>query len=231
MSVDRDLPVAVVFDCDGTLVDSERVSADAMETSLEELGHELTADDLASLVGHTWVDNQRYFRQRWDMTERELQRYIARYRELARPRFADDELVFDDVREVVGQLHDAGVPMAVCTSSTLDHVTTVTGLTPLRDRFDVVVAFEDTDRHKPDPAPYEEAVARLEERHGVRLERSSVTVVEDSIAGVTSALAAGCWTVAIDRGAQLHDVAAADVIVDRLTVPALVPRRRTRAAG
>ncbi|NIS34808.1 MAG: phosphatase, partial [Actinobacteria bacterium] len=48
-----------------------------------------------------------------------------------------------------------------------------------------------------------------------------VTVVEDSWAGVAAAVAAGCFTVAVDRGAGLHDLDHADLVVQRLTVQAL----------
>ena len=215
------LPAAVVFDCDGTLVDTEPPTVDAMRAALASLGHELTDEDVALVTGHTWPFTRDHLVARFGLTEDDLSTYGATVRELLVPAFGDDALVFDDAAAVVAALDGADVPLAVCTSSGQEHLDRMLALTPLRDRFDATVARQDTDRHKPDPAPYLLAVARLSVAAGRDLDPAEVTVVEDSDTGVAAAVAAGCFVVAVDRGAGMHDLGGAHRVVDRITLGAL----------
>ncbi len=217
----RRLPSAVVFDCDGTLVDSERVTVEAMEQALASMGHDLGTDDVAAMVGHPWPHTRAYLVDRFGLDDEDVAAYRAHMREHVAPRLRDPGLVFDDVARVVGQLREREVPLAVCTSSGRDHLETVLRQGPLQGAFRATVAREDTERHKPDPTPYTTAIERLGAATGRDLSPDEVTVVEDSWAGVAAAVAAGCFTVAVDRGAGLHDLDHADLVVQRLTVQAL----------
>ncbi len=216
------LPTAVVFDCDGTLVDTERVADDTVRAALGSLGHELTAADAAAIRGRPWPRNREYLVERYGLTDAEVEAYLDRYVAEAVPRFDDEALVFDDVVEVIAELRAAGVPLAVCTSSGRAHLDRVLALGPLRGAFHASVAREDSPRHKPDPLPYLLAVERLGAAVGRPLAPRQVTVVEDTDVGTEAGTAAGCWTVGIDRGSAVHDLGAADVVVDRLTTSALV---------
>jgi HAD superfamily hydrolase (TIGR01509 family) len=221
------LPAAVVFDCDGTLIDSERVTVAGMREALRQQGHTLTDEDVAEMVGHPWPRTRNRIVQRFGLTEEELESYRRTMIRLVRPQMQDDGLVFEDVVRTLAGLEQLGVPLAVCTSSGRQHLDRVLSLTPLRDTFVVSVAREDVVRHKPDPLPYHAAIDRLAAHLGVPLVAADVTVVEDSWAGVAAGVAAGCWTVAVDRGAGLHDLSHADVVVAQLDVDALC---RIRAA-
>jgi HAD superfamily hydrolase (TIGR01509 family) len=220
-----ELPAAVVFDCDGTLVDTERVTDEAVRTALASLGLELTDADAAAMRGRPWPHTRRYLVDRYDMADADVEEYLDRYAETVVPRFDDDDLVFDDAVEVLDELRAAGVPVAVCTASGREHLERILSLAPLRGVFRASVAREDTTRQKPDPAPYLTAIGRLGDAVDRRLEPAEVSVVEDTDVGTAAGVAAGCWTVGIDRGARLHDLDHADVVVERLTVEALVPDR------
>ena len=214
-------PDAVLFDCDGTLLDSETVTVEAMRRVLGELGHTLTEEDVARMVGHPWPRTRELFTELYGMGPDDLAEYERRMRADGGLALDDPALVFDDVVAVLDELEDAGVPLAVVTSSGRDHLTRVLRLAPLRDRFAVRVAREDVPEHKPSPVPYLTALAQLREVTGRQLD--AVTVVEDSHAGVAAGIAAGAWTVAVDRGAGLHDLGHADRVVARLRVGDLVP--------
>lgn len=215
------LPDAVLFDCDGTLLDSETVTVGSMRVALDELGHTLTDDHVARMVGHPWPRTRSMLIDLFGLTEDDLTSYHDVMARTARPMMRDPGLVFDDVVEVLDVLAEHDVPVAVVTSSGREHLDRVLDLAPLRDRFLVRVAREDVDEHKPSPLPYLRALAGLRQRTGLPLEQ--VTVVEDSHAGVAAGVAAGCWTVAVDRGAGLHDLSHADRVVQRLAVEHLTP--------
>ena len=118
-------------------------------------------------------------------------------------------------------LAEAQVPVAVVTSSGRSHLDKVLDLAPLRGRFEVRVAREDVEEHKPSPVPYLSALEQLRAATGLDLRQ--VTVVEDSGPGVAAGRAAGCWTVAVDRGDGLHDLSLADRVVTHLRTADLNP--------
>lgn len=215
------VPDAVLFDCDGTLLDSETVTVRSMRAALAELGHTLTDDHVARMVGHPWPRTRALLVELFGLDEDDLAHYGSAMARTAWPMLEDPALVFDDVVEVLDELTARGVPLAVVTSSGRQHLDRVLSLAPLEDRFLVRVAREDTADHKPSPVPYLSALAQLRDATGRTLEQ--VTVVEDSHAGVAAGVAAGCWTVAVDRGAELHDLDHADLVVTRLQVEHLSP--------
>ncbi len=217
-------PAAVLFDCDGTLQDSETVTVQAMRAALADQGHELTEAQVAMMVGHPWPHTRSLFVELYGMSERDLERYLETWHRAAGPLLEDPALVFDDVTRVLDELGSAGVPLAVVTSSGREHLARALRLEPLRDRFSVQVAREDVERHKPDPLPYAAALDALRCQTGRALLASEVAVVEDSEVGVAAGRAAGCWTVAIDRGTGLHDLSAADLVVTELRTGHLVRR-------
>lgn len=215
------LPDAVLFDCDGTLLDSETVTVRSMEAALGDLGHTLTTEHVARMVGHPWPRTRQLLIELFGLTEDDLVSYRDAMERTAWPMLRDPDLVFDDVVAVLDELEAHGVPVAVVTSSGRNHLARVLELAPLHGRFTVQVAREDVVEHKPSPLPYRTALEGLRARTGREL--ATVTVVEDSHAGVAAGIAAGCWTVAVDRGAGLHDLSHADLVVERLCVGHLAP--------
>lgn len=210
------LPDAVLFDCDGTLLDSETVTVTSMRAALAEQGHELTHDHVARMVGHPWPHTRQLLVELFAMTDDDIATYRASMRRRAIPLLEDPDLVYDDVVEVLDRLQAADVPLAVVTSSGRLHLDRVLALAPLRDRFVVRVAREDTDVHKPSPVPYQRAWDGLRRATGRPL--AQVTVVEDSHAGVAAGVEVGAFTVAVDRGAGLQDLGHADRVVQRLSL-------------
>lgn len=214
-------PDAVLFDCDGTLLDSETVTVRAMRRALGELGHTLTEAHVAAMVGHPWPATRALLVELFDLTDRDLLRYGQVMQRTAGPLLRDPTLVFDDVLDVLDELAAHDVPLAVVTSSSRSHLDRVLSLPPLAERFCVRVAREDVAEHKPSPVPYLTALEQLRAVTGRPLQ--DVAVVEDSHAGVAAGVAAGCWTVAVDRGADLHDLDHADLVVTTLQLHHLTP--------
>ena len=205
---------AVVFDCDGTLVDSERVSRAAMTAVLAEDGYTATEDDHAAVIGRAWPYTRAYLARTVGYDDAQLDGY----RDRVRRAFVDrmhDIVVHPDVRSTLAALAPTGVPLGVCTSSGRAHLERLLELPELAGRFDARVARQDTDEHKPHPAPYLLAAERL----GATPDRC--VVVEDTPAGIGAAVAAGMAVVAVDRGYGL-DLSEAHRVVDELSLDDLV---------
>jgi HAD superfamily hydrolase (TIGR01509 family) len=206
----------VVFDCDGTLADTEPLSDLAWRETLAHFGYRATDEDFRAVVGHPYAHTFAYFARRAPIGDPD------EFRPLVRERFqrlVDQRLrLHADAESTLRELAGRGVPLAIASSSRRAHVLQII------ERFDIghlvgaVVGADDVDRHKPDPEPYLVAAAAL----GADPRRCAA--VEDTPVGVDSAVAAGMFTVAVLRGgfARTH-LAAAHRVVDSVTVSSLSP--------
>lgn len=207
---------AVVFDCDGTLADTEPISDRAWADVLGGLGYEPTAEDRLATVGRPYAATFAHFATRVQLGDPALfrQRLRARFQE----RFAGELRLFDDAIEVLRAVAAGGLPVAVASSSTRAHVQRVLERADVTELVTAIVGAEDVRQHKPHPEPYLLAAAKLSVT--ARLCRA----VEDTEVGVASAQAAGMHTIAVLRG---HVPAAAlghaDRVVETLTIADLEP--------
>lgn len=179
---DAGLPAAVVFDLDGTLVDTETVSERVMAGVLADLGHEVTDEEIQSVRGRAFAWLREWMLDRFGVTEQE-------YRTLSTPRWrtAMEEgfATFDDTMAVLDRLRDLGVPLGLCTSSGRDSMEAVVASIGLDGQFAAMVSATDVDRHKPHPEPYREATRLLE------APPTRTVAIEDTRIGATAAVEAG----------------------------------------
>jgi HAD superfamily hydrolase (TIGR01509 family) len=210
------LPTAVVFDCDGTIADTESISDRAWEATLGEHGYTPTRDDFRAVIGHPFPQNWAYFAARADLGERDL------FRARLRARFIDlfdrELAVYPDAVATITALDDADVPIAVASSSSRSHVGRVLDRAGIRDRITAIVGADDVERHKPDPTPYLAAAAAL----GV--DPRDCSAVEDTPVGLAAAVGAGMFTIAVVRAhGAAGELSDAHRVVEEVTVAALVP--------
>lgn len=221
------LPDGVVFDCDGTLADTESLSHRAWTEVLAGHGYAVTDDDFRAIIGHPFPHNWAYFAARASLRvgPDELRLRLQECFTV----LTDTQLAaYPDAAATLRALADRDVPVAVASSSSHQHVLRVLERAGVRDLVEVVVGADDVERHKPDPEPYLAAVRAL------GLAPAGCAAVEDTATGVASAAAAGLFTVAVVRpvsGARGLD--AADRVVDEITLDALsLPsERRGPSAG
>jgi HAD superfamily hydrolase (TIGR01509 family) len=206
----------VVFDCDGTLADTETLSARAWRDVLARRGVEVTAADHAAIIGRAWPHGFHHFAARGDLGD--VDEFRAELREHARAIYADELTLFPDAVATLRACTAAGVPVAVASSSTRAHVLRCLDRGGLVAEVAAVVGADDVDDHKPHPAPYLAAAAALGVSAG------ACAAVEDTPIGVAAARAAGAFTVAVLRGVvepgSLQD---ADRVVGSLSSSALLP--------
>jgi HAD superfamily hydrolase (TIGR01509 family) len=182
---------AVLWDMDGTLVDTEPYWLDAERGIVEEHGGVWTDDDSKAVVGSAMPDSARYLRQRGgvdlppeEIVERLLDRVVARVEEEApwRP----------GARELLADLRARHVPCALVTMSYERLVAPVLARLP-KGTFDVVVTGDAVERGKPHPEPYLHA-ARL-----LGVDPARCVAIEDSNTGARSAEAAGCLVLVVEN--------------------------------
>jgi HAD superfamily hydrolase (TIGR01509 family) len=206
---------AVIFDCDGTLVDSEPLARTAWEQALRPYGYAVTEEDVEACVGLPFPRVHAYFARRVALPDAD-----AMWGEFSSQLFAliDTQLVpFDDAIEAARELRSRGVPVAVASSSPRERLHRTLGRAGLLDAFDVTVAGDEVSRGKPAPDMFLLAAARL----GV--DPSACVVIEDSPPGVQAGIAAGMFTLAVCRvpGTEAS-LAAADRVVDTVSADAIL---------
>lgn len=151
------LPLAVLFDLDGTLVDSIDLLVASMEYAFADRTRRPPVDEWIQAIG-TPLDAML---ARWAEGSDDVQLLRARYREFQVANHDAMTQAYPGAVEAVRQLHAAGHPLAIVTSKleagarrSLRHV-------GIEDCFAAVVGIDATARHKPDPEPVRFALAQL----------------------------------------------------------------------
>lgn len=180
-------PLAVLFDLDGTLIDSIELILSSARHAFQGRGG-YVPDDAEWLTG-VGIPLISMF-QRYTQDPAEIEALIAKYREYQLAHH--DRLVrcYDAVLETVDFIRAAGHPVGIVTSKAvwlarrgLDHV----GLGP---HFDLIIGCDSCQRHKPDPEPVLVALERLGYLPG------DAVFVGDSVHDIHAGNAAGVTTIA-----------------------------------
>ncbi len=185
---------AIVFDLDGTLIDSVPQVAWAMNRVFAEDGlAPLDLDEVKIAVGggaREMFDKTLATRRLEADVDGMIQRYMAAY--LEDP--AAETIVFDGVREILAEFAGAGVLMGICTNKPSRSTGAVLRALGLDGFFGAVAAADDTPFMKPDGRHVTAVLDAL----GVNAERAAL--VGDSEIDVRAGRAAGLATVAVTYG-------------------------------
>lgn len=198
-------PAAVLFDMDGTLLATEQYWDEALAELAAEWGGRVSAAALASTAGVD-LDGAMAIVRRDVGVDRtpeqavaDADQVIARVTEL----MAQSVTWQPGARELLAACLAEGVRTALVTTTYRPLVTLVLG--HLRadlgaEPFEVTVCGDEVPARKPDPAPYLQAMAAL------GLEPGDCVVVEDSLTGSRSGLAAGCRVLVVPHGQDVPDL-------------------------
>jgi HAD superfamily hydrolase (TIGR01509 family) len=201
----------MLFDLDGTLVDSERQTAEAMaRVLLRDHGIACSQTERDYIVGRSWVDIHTRLRadhpsMTWSMTQ--LIDAVARERECF---FAETGMtVMPGAGTVIDRF--AHLPCALVTGSSRIEARQCLVAIDRLHAFPVIFAAEDVPSSKPDPAGYLAAAAAL------RVAPEDCLVIEESAPGIAAGIAAGARVVAVRAGNfNCQDQSAAHFVIDTL---------------
>ncbi|WP_213450461.1 HAD family hydrolase [Rhizomonospora bruguierae] len=194
----------MLFDMDGTLVDSEKVWEVALAELADRYGGRLSPAVRVAMIGMSVADSMHLLHddlgQPWRDAAQSATWVNARVGEL----FATDLEWRPGARDLLVDVRAAGLPTALVTSTNRRLVElALPFLGPAN--FDALVVGDEVARTKPDPEPYLTAAARLDVPIGDCL------AIEDSPTGLTSARAAGAVVLAVPCDAPLTDTAGVTV--------------------
>lgn len=195
-----DQPVrAVVFDLDGTLVDTPRAIVSTFSAAFAELG--APAQEAAAIRATIGMPLEKAFGSLLGIAPDDplvilgIEHYQRFFKELILPSAPD--LLIDGVAEGLAGLADAEVALAVATSKYHRSADTLLDAAGLLDLFAVVVGADDVSNPKPHPESGEKALAEL------GLPASAAVMVGDTTHDLLMARAAGMRSIGVTYG--VHD--------------------------
>ena len=197
----------VLFDLDGTVIDSGAIILASMRHAAKEvLGAEPPDELLMAAVGGPGLEAQMHA-----LAPDRVEELVNVYRAHNEP--LHDELVCcAGMEDVLVRLKEHGRRLGIVTAKRRATVDLAFNVLPLRHLFDTIVGGDETERHKPDPAPLLLAAERL------NVDPKACAYVGDSPFDIRAAKAARMHAIAVTWGG-IHDTAkllaeGPDAIVD-----------------
>lgn len=181
---------AVIFDFDGTIIDTETIWFEVYQEILNETFQmELPLEEFAKGIGTTdeeffqYIENQTGMKiDRQNIEELATERFLAKKGILA---------VREGVKEKLDEAKELGLKIGLASSSTREWVEGFLRQFNLWEYFSVIKTKEDVTKVKPDPALYIKALAELE------VEPQEALAIEDSLNGALAAIEAGMECIVI----------------------------------
>jgi HAD superfamily hydrolase (TIGR01509 family) len=206
----------IIFDCDGVLVDSEPLSMRADVTLLRQFGITLSEQEAHHrFVGKTFeamlIEMQREHGVEFPVG------LSAEKDRVLEDLFRSDLKPVAEMRSTLDQLKLRGLTFSVASNSPKARVALALQLTGLQSFFNEITTFEEVKYGKPEPDVF------LRAREKTAIDAASCLVVEDSLTGVSAAVAARLRTIGFtgthdtpDTHAQRLTQAGAAAIIHRM---------------
>ncbi len=192
---------AVIFDLDGTLLDTERLFSELLVKAAADNGWDLDMDTVIDCIGTTEAETERIVRK--DMGKDFPYEHIrSRGVDLFRHHVENNGIPFKSGAErLMDCLESRGLPFGLATTSVRKEVNEILDFAGIRNRFATIVCGDEVVNGKPDPEIYLKAAANM----GISPDES--LVFEDSLNGIQAAAAAGARVVWIPDIQNLPDSA------------------------
>ena len=190
---------AVLWDMDGTLIDSEPLWIEQERQLMESIGAKWTSEDAIYCVGGPMARVDAYMRSKLPTAVLEKFAPLALTNQLLQrmeDRLSHDIPFTPGAFELVNEMKSANLPLALVSASSRPLMNAA--LKSIGSQlFDITISDNDVERSKPDPEGYVKAAASLD----VDISRS--LIIEDSITGMTAAIASGALVLGLPHVAEL----------------------------
>lgn len=181
---------AVIFDLDGTLVDSMGLWEEVDRVYLKRYGFDLPEDLQKSIEGKSFHETAIYFKQRFDLKD-SLEIIKQDWHELAELFYKEQVRTKESARHLLDRIKDLGKPIGIATSNSRELAVMALMNNDIYHYFDTIVSSGEVASGKPSPDVFLKAAENL------KVDPAKCLVFEDTHAGVMGAKAAGMTVYAV----------------------------------
>ena len=202
---------ALIFDCDGVIVDSEKYSCGAWNVLMKEEYNIDIGTNYDAILGKNGIYTAKYYLEMNNLEHNpRLLEELSRKKEEVYYRIAGSNLKpVSGVQKVIEDAKKLRMKIAVASSGTLEKINFSLNEINLRDEFETIICADDVKKSKPAPDIFITAMKKL----NVLPEKS--IVIEDSISGITAAKLSGAFTIGITTSHLKETLKEADLIIDK----------------
>ena len=204
--------IAVIFDMDGVILDSERVYQEIEREMYEELGIPVTSEEHRKFIGTAESAMWGYMKNRYNFDE-EISELIQKERKRFLARLSSNPGIppMEGIEELLKKLSDRGIPLLIASSSSMEIIEAVIRHLDIARHFSGIVSGDEVEHSKPAPDIFLTA-SKL-----INIPPSDCVVIEDSENGVKAARTAGMRVVGlVNPGSGDFDLSQADSVIHGL---------------
>jgi len=186
----------ILFDLDGTLIDSTEAILDGFRVAFESFGEEVPSDEaIKNEIGHTLEDMFLTLGVAPNCVAEHVHAYKMHYREIS----CAKTVLLNDAREAI-EMASSFATLGVVTTKTGEYSTILLEHMGLMHYFSVLIGREHVQKPKPDPEPIFKALAKLED------DTTNVWMIGDTPMDILAANAAGIQAVAVTSGYASREI-------------------------
>lgn len=182
---------AVIFDLDGTLVDSMWIWREIDIEYLGRYGLELPETLQSEIEGMSFSETAVYFKNRFELPD-SLEEIMRNWNEMAWEKYAKEVPLKPGAKEFLDLCKSRGIKLGIATSNSRELAQNVADVHGLHDYFDCIMTGSDVEKGKPAPDIYLAVASQM------NVEPSKCLVFEDICHGITAGLAAGMSVCAVE---------------------------------
>ncbi len=173
----------ILFDLDGTLIDSTEAILESFRVAFEQFGKSAPSKEaILPQIGHPLFD----MFVNLGVTENEAQKYVDAYKESYRKIHTQKTKLLPRAREAVELAYIHGAKLGIVTTKTGKYSKELMEHFGLMDYFDVLIGSEDVTKHKPHPEPIERALELISVSKS-----DNITMIGDTCMDMQAAVNAG----------------------------------------
>jgi len=211
--------LAVIFDFDGVITDSEILHLRAFNRVLAQHNIEITTKDYyKDYLGLTDFDcfEALVDEGRLKPDAQGIKNLVKQKNRVFEELVKTEGRIIEGVRDFLDVLKRNDIGMAICSGALLAEIELILKQSRLRPFFEVIVSAEQIKEGKPNPEGFLLALQRLNEERENPILADECIVIEDSHWGLEAAKAAGMHTIAVTNSYDAEQLAMAEKIVARL---------------